>query len=146
MAIRDVDHGDRDASGSWPELYQELGRLPERFRLPILLCQLEGLTHEQAAQRLGCPVRTIQSRLARGRERLRDRLTRRGLAPAIAILTAALAPDVARAAVSESWKQATVTAAVRYAGGGAAAGLVPSTGAVLAQGASRAMNLHRGMK
>ena len=118
MAIRDVDHGDRDGSETWPELYQELGRLPERFRLPIVLCHLEGLTYEQAAQQLGCPVRTVQSRLARARERLRDRLARRGVAPAIAALTAALTPDAASAAVSESWKQTTVTAAVRYAAGG----------------------------
>jgi RNA polymerase sigma factor (sigma-70 family) len=146
MAIRDVDHGERDASGSWPELYQELGRLPERFRLPILLCQLEGLTHEQAAQLLGCPVRTIQSRLSRGRERLRDRLIRRGLAPAIAALTAALTSDVASAAVSETWKRAIVTAAVRYATGDTAGILIPSTVALLAKGATRAMNLHRLMK
>ena len=66
MAIQDVDHGDRDGAEAWPELYQELGRLPERFRRPILLCHLEGLTYQQAAERLGCPVRTVQSRLARG--------------------------------------------------------------------------------
>ena len=65
MAIRDVDRDDRDGSETWPELYEELGRLPDRFRLPILLCHLEGLTYEQAARRLGCPVRTVQSRLAR---------------------------------------------------------------------------------
>jgi hypothetical protein len=62
------------------------------------------------------------------------------VAPAIT----ALAPDAASAAVSESWKQATVTAAVRYAAGGSAAALIPSTAAVLlAQGASQAMILHR---
>jgi RNA polymerase sigma factor (sigma-70 family) len=146
MAIRHVDNGDRDRSETWPELYQELGRLPERFRLPIVLCHLEGLTYEQAAQRLGCPVRTVQSRLARARERLRDRLSRRGVAPVIAALTAALTPDAASAAVSESWKQTTLTAAVRYAAGGTAAALIPSSVAVLAEGASRAMNLHRLMK
>ena len=51
------------------------------FRLPILLCHLEGLTYEQAAQQLGCPVRTVQSRLARAHQRLRDRLARRGVGP-----------------------------------------------------------------
>ncbi len=66
MSIRDVDHGDQDGAEAWSELYQELGRLPERFRLPILLCHLEGLTYEQAAERLGCPVRTVQSRLVPG--------------------------------------------------------------------------------
>ena len=130
-----------DGSETWPELYEELGRLPERFRMPIVLCHLEGLTYEQAAERLGCPVRTIQSRLARGRERLRSRLTRRGVAPAIAALTADLTPDAASAAVSESWKHATVTAAVRYAAGGTAAALIPSTVAVLAEGASTSHEL-----
>ena len=79
---------------------------------------MEGLTYEQAAQRLGCPVRTVQSRLARARERLRNGLARQGVAPTMAALTAALTPDAARAAVSESWKHTTVTAAVRYAAGG----------------------------
>ncbi len=59
---------------TWTELYEELDRLPEKFRLPLILCYLEGLTYEQAAARLRCPVRTIQSRLARGRERLRGKL------------------------------------------------------------------------
>ena len=135
MAIRDVDHGDQDGSESWPELYQELGRLPERFRLPIVLCLMEGLTYEQAAQRLGCPVRTVQSRLARARERLRDRLARRGVAPTVAALTTALTPDSASAAVAETCKQTTVTAAVRYAASGTAAALVPTAVAVLAGGA-----------
>ena len=45
MAIRHVDNGEQDGAEAWPELYQELGRLPERFRLPILLCHLEGLTY-----------------------------------------------------------------------------------------------------
>ena len=72
MAIRDVDHAvKQDGSETWAKLYEELARLPERFRVPIVLCHLEGLTYEQAAERLGCPVRTIQSRLSRGRARLR---------------------------------------------------------------------------
>ncbi len=50
----------------WTELYQELDRLPERFRLPLVLCYLEGLTYEQAAAQMRCPVRTIQSRLRAG--------------------------------------------------------------------------------
>src|SRR5262249_20882638 len=57
-------------------------RLPERFRSASVLCYLEGLTHEMAADQLGCPVGTIRSRLATARERLRKRLIRRGLAPA----------------------------------------------------------------
>ncbi len=63
-----------------PAIHEELDRLPERFRAVIVLCYLEGLGCEAAAARLGLPVGTIKSRLARGRERLRGRLVRRGLA------------------------------------------------------------------
>jgi RNA polymerase sigma factor (sigma-70 family) len=64
-------------------LHEEIGRLPDRSRAPIVLCLVEGLTYEQAARRLGCPADTLKSRLAAGRERLRRRLTRRGVVPAI---------------------------------------------------------------
>src|SRR5262245_15926536 len=50
---------------TYPELYEELERLPERYRRPIVLCHLEGLTYEQAAGQLRCSLRTIQTRLAR---------------------------------------------------------------------------------
>ena len=109
--------------------------------MPIVLCHLEGLTYEEAARRLGCPVRTVQSRLARGRQRLRDRLARHGPAPSLAVL----AVDARSATVAESWKEATVTAAVHHQTGGASA-LVPRSVAVLTQGARRAMNMERLMK
>jgi HlyD family secretion protein len=62
-------------------LHEEIDRLPERYRSPVVLCDLEGRTHEQAARHLGWPVGTVKSRLTRARGRLRDRLSRRGLAP-----------------------------------------------------------------
>ncbi len=49
-----------------PALHEEIGRLPERYRIPVVLCLLEGLTHEQAARHLGWPVGTVKSRLATG--------------------------------------------------------------------------------
>jgi RNA polymerase sigma factor (sigma-70 family) len=71
------------AEGVSPELaailHEELGRLPERYRAALVLCYLEGQTCEAAARRLGWPVGTVKSRLARGRERLRGRLIRRGV-------------------------------------------------------------------
>ena len=70
-----------DRPGSWTELHEEIARLPARYREPLVLCYLEGLTTGAAAQRLRCPQGTILSRLSPGRERLRTRLTRRGLAP-----------------------------------------------------------------
>jgi RNA polymerase sigma factor (sigma-70 family) len=66
-----------------PMLDQELSRLPERYRAPLVLCYLRGRTHDQAAEDLRCPVGTVRSRLARGRELLRKRLTRRGFAPTV---------------------------------------------------------------
>jgi RNA polymerase sigma factor (sigma-70 family) len=64
-------------------LHEEIDRLPAAFRAAVVLCELEGRTYEDAARSLGCPVGTLKSRLARGRRRLRDRLSRRGLAPCL---------------------------------------------------------------
>ena len=61
-------------------IHEEIGRLPEKYRAAVVLCYLEGLTHEMAAERLGWPVGSVKSRLAWARERLRVRLTRRGMA------------------------------------------------------------------
>ena len=69
----------QDRAESWPELHEEIGRLPERYREPVVLCYLEGLSTDAAALRLGCPEGTVLSRLSRARERLQGRLTRRGL-------------------------------------------------------------------
>jgi RNA polymerase sigma factor (sigma-70 family) len=69
-----------------PLLYEELGRLPDRYRAPIVLCHLEGKTHEQAARLLDWPVGTLSGRLSRGRQLLRSRLERRGVLVPSAIL------------------------------------------------------------
>jgi Sigma-70, region 4 len=63
-----------------------LNRLPAKYRAPLVLCYLNGQTHDQAAAELGCPVGTVRSRLSRGRDLLRRRLTRRGYAPNAAML------------------------------------------------------------
>ena len=88
-------------------LHEEINRLPERFRVSVILCDLEGRTHEQAARHLGWPVGTVKSRLTRARERLRDRLTRRGLAPSAGVITAALRPGVMEDLASRALVQAT---------------------------------------
>ena len=74
--------GNLDPRDEWAEtLHEEIARLPRCFRLPIVLCDLEGHSYEAAAKYLNCPPGTIKSRLARGRNRLRDGLSRRGLTP-----------------------------------------------------------------
>ena len=94
-----------DRPDDWSALYAELDRLPSRYRDPLVLCYLEGLGHEQAAARLGCPIATLRTRLARGRDRLRDRLTRRGLAPTASLALPAAAP-ASRLALPASWTSA----------------------------------------
>jgi RNA polymerase sigma factor (sigma-70 family) len=116
---------DQDGNDLGALLHEELRRLPERFRTPIGLCYLEGLSHEEAALRLGLPVGTVRSRLARGRERLRARLAGRGVLPSAGALTAALAHDAAPS-LSLALVHSTVQAAARFAAIRAA-----STGAVM---------------
>ncbi len=114
------------------EVCEELDRLPERFRSPIVLCHLEGLTNEQAASRLGLPVRTVQRRLAAGRERLRHRLTGRGLAPVAGADLGLLGPVAGRA--SEAWIEATARAAAGLAAGRAVGAVASAPVASLVKG------------
>lgn len=68
-----------DSNNDVEAVHQEVGRLSEKYRAPIILCYMEGLTHDQAAARLRWPVGTVRSRLARARDQLRGRLIRRGV-------------------------------------------------------------------
>ena len=101
-------------------LHDEIDRLPRSFRVPVVLCYFEGLSLDQAAQRLRCPAGTIHSRLARARDRLRRSLTRRGVSLPAATLAVALSPRSARASVSSSLCEITTRAAIRYLAGQAA--------------------------
>jgi RNA polymerase sigma factor (sigma-70 family) len=65
---------------------EELDRLPDNYRLPVTLCYLQGLTHQEAAQRLGWPVGTVKVRLVRARGLLRERLDRRGVGLSVSLL------------------------------------------------------------
>jgi len=115
----------------WPELYEELDRLPEPFRAVVVLCDLEGRSYEQAAGTLHCPVGTVQSRLARGRQRLRRRLERRGVSSAVALVATGLTARSATAAVPP-WLATTISrTAISVAEGQAIAGMVPETVALL---------------
>ncbi len=103
-------------------LHDELGRLPERLRSPLVLCYLEGMTHDLAARQLDCPVGTVRSRLARGRSLLHRRITRRGITLSTAALGALLESN-ARAAVAYRLP-AVLVDSIR----GAALETVPHTG------------------
>jgi RNA polymerase sigma factor (sigma-70 family) len=117
----------------------ELARLPEKYREPVVLCYLEGLTHEGAAARLGWPVGTVRGRLARARDLLRSRLTRRGVtAPAVLAAIGSLSGP-ARAAVPTAWRHATVRAAVQIASGGTVATVVSARVAAQIAGATRGL-------
>ncbi len=90
---------------AWQEVRQaldeELQRLPERLRAPLLLCYLSGLTRDEAARQLGWSLGTLKRRLEQGRKALRSRLERRGIA-AVGLALTVLAPEALQAAVSKS--------------------------------------------
>ncbi len=109
-----------------------VGRLPERFRAAVILCDLEGLSYAEAADRLGWTHATVRNRLARGRQRLRADLARKGLAPVACLAAGAVVP------VPRALAAATARAAVRVAAG-TADGLVPASVMTLMNGGLRAM-------
>ncbi|MFO0950662.1 MAG: efflux RND transporter periplasmic adaptor subunit [Isosphaeraceae bacterium] len=122
-------------------LHEELGRLPERYRVPVVLCDLGGRTHEQAARHLGLPVGTVKSRLARARDRLRDRMVRRGFAPGLVV------PALAGRSPEWTLSPAMIEAATASASSCLATGLLDSgSAALLAKGVLQAMSIQRWFK
>jgi RNA polymerase sigma factor (sigma-70 family) len=108
-------------------LDEEVQRLPEKYRAPVLLCYLQGQTNEQAARQLSCPTGTLKIRLMRARDLLRKRLNRRGLGLSLAGLWALLQTNAVSAAVPAPLAQATVGAATAGGASAGVAGLVHGT-------------------
>ncbi len=120
-------------------LHEEVDRLPERLRVPIVLCYLEGLTHAEAARRLRWPIGTVRSRMARARGLLRTRLARRGLAYA-ALIAAIETPRAALADVPHALAERTVRSALRWVAG-SAPGIVSAPVASLASDVLEAVSV-----
>ncbi len=115
-------------------LHAEINRLPECYRIPIVLCDLEAHTCEEAARRMGCPVGTVKSWRFRGRQRLRDRLIRLGLAPSAIAVVAVVAKN-ANAAVSQEIARNAMRALSKWM----AAGEVPLSVHKLVKGVLKTM-------
>jgi RNA polymerase sigma factor (sigma-70 family) len=121
-------------------LHEEVDRLPEKYRAPVVLCHLEGRTHAEAARLLRCPVGTVSIRLSRARERLRARLSRRGLALPAALAGTMLGSGTASAAMPTGLAEPTIKAAMRLAAGKAmTAAAIPTSVAQLVEGEIRTM-------
>lgn len=128
----------------WPDLEsvidQELSRLPDMYRIAILLCDLEGRTGREVARQLKIPEGTLASRLRTARMMLAKRLTRRGVSITGAALTFALSQSAASASAPAAIVASTVKIATSLVAG-SAVGMVPAKVAALMKGALKTMLL-----
>jgi RNA polymerase sigma factor (sigma-70 family) len=119
-------------------LHEEVDRLAEKYRAPLVLCYFEGRTHAEAARLLRCPVGTVSVRLSRARDLLRARLTRRGVVLPAAVAAAMLGRAGTASAMPAGLADSTIKAAVQLAAVHAmTAGVVPASVAQLVGGEMR---------
>jgi RNA polymerase sigma factor (sigma-70 family) len=123
-------------------LHEEIVRLPEKLRLAVVLCDLQGVPQDRAAGELGTSERTLRRRLSAGRERLKARLGRRGLAPEGAMLGAVFLRE-ARATVPAAWSEAAVRTAVATVNHTMTVGAVSAAAKELTQEVIRIMVLQK---
>jgi len=126
-----------------PLLDLELGKLPDKYRAVIILCDLEGKTRKEAARHFRMPEGTVASRLATARSMLAKRLSRHGLVTSSTALALLLTQQAASARVPLSVASATIQAAIPFAAGQAAAGVVSTRAVFLAEGVLRTMLLSK---
>jgi RNA polymerase sigma factor (sigma-70 family) len=121
-------------------LDEELQQLPEKYRIPLVLSYLQGMTNQEIAVRMTCPIGTVFTRLARGREMLRKRLIRRGVTLSAGLMGAALTPDRTIAALRAELVQGTVRAGRLFAEcPESAAGVLSPNVITLAEGVEKMM-------
>ena len=129
---------------SWREVSrlidEELNRLPETCKAPLVLCYFEGLTQDEAARELGWSVGALRGRLERGREKLRFRLVRRGITASAALSLAALVPALSSAAVPPTLVVAASKASLAMASGAALPATVPPNVIALTQECLRGLS------
>lgn len=123
-------------------LDEEINRLPAKYRLPVILCCLEGRTSEQTGQQLECQAGLVRMRLSRAYDLLRKRLARRGLALPAAGITTLLAEE-ATAAVPAALLASTTRGATLLAAGQAPAGAISAEASALADATTRVMTTSR---
>jgi RNA polymerase sigma factor (sigma-70 family) len=125
-------------------LDEEVNRLPNRYRVPVVLCYLQGQTNAEAARRLGCSRGTVATLLARAREKLRRRLTQRGVSLSVGVALAALVRTAQGGAVPRTLEQVTVKAAALLAAGQTSAlGALAVHAVALAKGVSKGMLMEK---
>jgi RNA polymerase sigma factor (sigma-70 family) len=122
-------------------LDEEIQRLPAAFRAAFVLCVLEGKSGAEAAAELGIQPGTVSSRLTRARQRLQQRLARRGIELSALLAAIAVAENSSSAAVPALLASTTVRVGLLVAAGGTAAGVIPAHVAKLAAGVTKAMFL-----
>ncbi len=142
-AIPEPEVVDRElCSDLLPLLDQALARLPDKYRAPVVLCDLEGKSYQEAARQLGCPPGTLGARLSRARAMLAKQLARHGLAVSAGTLAVVLAQSAASACVPASVLSSTIQAATSAAGK-FPPGLISAHAEVLAEGVVKTMFLSK---
>jgi C-terminal peptidase prc len=122
---------------------EEINGLADIYRAPLVLCYLEGKTRDEAALQLGWSLGTLKRRLEHARRRLRDRLTRRGLAPSLALLGSSLAPSSMHHGMSRSLASSTRKGALAFVLSKRSAIPISTRAAILAEGAIQTMFMNK---